>query len=90
MNVNIFGLIFHRMQGDNLLISDVFGLLNAFKRFFYFSFYQVYRQQLKEMEEIRREALLEIPDDLNLNISGLSNECREVIMQAKPGNVSFV
>ena len=40
------------------------------------------------MEEIRREALLEIPDDLNLNISGLSNECREVIMQAKPGNVS--
>ena len=42
------------------------------------------------MEEIRREALLEIPDDLNLNISGLSNECREVIMQAKPGNVSFV
>ena len=58
---------------------------------FYFSFYQVYRQQLKEMEEIRREALLEIPDDLNLNdIPGLSNECREVIMQAKPGNVSFV
>ena len=40
------------------------------------------------MEEIWREALLEIPDDLNLNIPGLSNECREVIMQAKPGNVS--
>ena len=41
------------------------------------------------MEEIRREALLEIPDDLNLNdIPGLSNECREVIVQAKPGNVS--
>ena len=56
-----------------------------------FLFYQVYRQQLKEMKEIRREALLEIPDDLNLNdISGLSNECREVFMQAKPGNVSFV
>ena len=42
------------------------------------------------MEEIRSEALLEIPDDLNLtSLSGLSNECKEVLVQSKPGNVSL-
>ena len=77
------------MQGGQLTYFRCIWIIKCFQKVFCFSFYQVYRQQLKEMEEIRRESLLEIPDDVNLNIPGLSNECREVIMQAKPGNVSF-
>ncbi|KAF6020191.1 hypothetical protein EB796_021509 [Bugula neritina] len=41
------------------------------------------------MAEINREAALIIPDDLDLfSLEGLSNECREILEQAKPGNLA--
>lgn len=52
-------------------------------------YFRYMQTQSNHMDEIRKEAMLHIPDSLDLSsLPGLSNECRDVLMQARPGNVS--
>lgn len=52
---------------------------------------QISRLQQTHMEEIKKEATLKIPDELDLGtLPGLSNECREVLVQTRPVNVSAI
>lgn len=45
-------------------------------------------KQQAAIDEIRRESELKIPDNLDITqIAGLSNECQEVLMEARPANV---
>ncbi|XP_067949204.1 protein MTO1 homolog, mitochondrial-like [Watersipora subatra] len=46
------------------------------------------QQQKTHMEEIQREALLEIPDSVNWSCLGLTNECCEIMTQARPANLA--
>lgn len=52
--------------------------------------YSVYvKRQRNRINDIKREAMLVIPDTLDLSsVSGLSNECKEILVQAQPANVS--
>ena len=48
-------------------------------------------QQQAHMEEIKKEANLCIPDTLDISsLAGLSTECKQTLVQARPANVSAI